>query len=115
MRLIFWIKRIINGNNTYCDKCCLNCPHFRRCKRDGFKKCSFLNGAINFSSIFADIIPNRGYGVNDCLVDVDVCQKGSYGQRELKVDYLRRMRYFCGSHRKFTGRKFCRISLFYGS
>ena len=31
-RLIFWIKKIINGDNAYCDKCSLNCPYFKRCR-----------------------------------------------------------------------------------
>ena len=37
-RLIFWIKRMAEGNNRYCTSCCLSCPYFKRCRRDGFKK-----------------------------------------------------------------------------
>ncbi len=37
-KLLFWFKRIIKGNNVYCDKCCLKCPYFKRCSRDGFEK-----------------------------------------------------------------------------
>ena len=37
-KILFWLKRIIKGNNIYCDKMCLTCPYFKRCSRDGFEK-----------------------------------------------------------------------------
>jgi len=36
-RLIYWIKRIVNGNNKYCNCWCGSCPYYKRCRRDGFK------------------------------------------------------------------------------
>ena len=34
-RLIFWIKKCLNGKSHYCRCFCVTCEHYEKCREDG--------------------------------------------------------------------------------